>query len=104
MLSGDITRALELIREEFDWPSEVFLVDWGTIRCFSPAGVSPSRLESKSITLLPDYRVSLKCDFCIVVVMSIIDSLLSLFKGFIVSLWVSYVRFGRTGDTSLWRF
>ncbi len=104
MLSGDITRARELIREEFDWPSEVFLWDWGTIRCFSPAGVSPSRLESKFRTLLPDYRVSLKFDFCIVVVMSIIDSLLSLFKGFIVSLWVSYVRFGRTGETNLWRF
>lgn len=86
MLSGDTTRALELIREEFDWLSEVFFVDDGAIRCLSPAGVSPSRFESKFRTLLFAGRVSFTYYLCMDVVMSIMDSLLSLLKGFVISL------------------
>lgn len=67
------------------------LVDYGAIRCSSPAGVRPSRFDSKFIMPPWLFVGLLSCDWtcypCIDVVMSIIDSLLmSRMNGFVISL------------------
>jgi len=70
------------------------LVDYGAIRCSSPADVRPSRFDSK-FSMPPWLFVGLmSCDWTcypyIDVVMSIIDSLLmSRMNGFVISFWVS---------------